>query len=150
MSLMSPAPAGGFFTTRATWEALIGVYVYQNLPACKYMGFIIGPHLTSIKLFTILKENGENTIEFHTVDLFCYSSIKNEEEKFILYVSHTNTKEKLFHIHRLPILLLDCHFPHLPPNLARHFICAVNMNTSEKYLVKALGQNVGDWAIATI
>ena len=33
MSLMSPASAGGFFTTRDTWEALEcqGIYVYAYI-----------------------------------------------------------------------------------------------------------------------
>ena len=95
---LSPASQGGFFP-RATWEALIVIYVYQNLQLVhfKYMGSILCPHLTSIKLLTILKENGENTIKFHTVGLFHYSSIKNKEEN-IFFMLATQTPEKNFSI----------------------------------------------------
>jgi len=33
MSLMSPALAGGFFTTSATWEASLVAQLVKNLPA---------------------------------------------------------------------------------------------------------------------
>ena len=42
MSLMSPALAGGFFTTSATWEALMVHYVvFSHLSALGIRAFIL-------------------------------------------------------------------------------------------------------------
>ena len=46
-SLISPALAGGFFTTSATWEAL--VEVYRSLPASPNIHLSLGSHSPALR-----------------------------------------------------------------------------------------------------
>ena len=72
--LVSPALAGGFFTTRATWEAPITkISVNKNFPFSKHVSINHVFHSLLCKVFfTQLKKNQETSFTFHCLKRALY------------------------------------------------------------------------------